>query len=469
MGNTKWGLLAIVGVAIVGSIVLLTRERSENAATTAVTTDSVAIAVTKGVELNPRASSDTESALLLQLTERTLFTCRDGKVTPDLAEEVPALANGALKIRLKRGETFADGTAVTTDAVAESLTSLAKEDGPHAETWKSWIATVEKSGDDAVMIKTKKANPFAIALLCHPFTAIGKKTDAGRIGAGKYAWTRTSADELELKSSDEALPKIRLVEYSDAAAALKALADGKVALDLAELSGAEDSALPSNLGRAIVDDRSVSMVFYAPKQGKNNRAVVEYLRGSLATDEFVKELDVAARPTREVLPGATESVAATPPTLGTDVDLTLTTPATAGAAEFSRKLAARLEPGKIKLAHVEAEPAAFAKAIDERQVELWGAVVRSPYNWPFESVDACKKYSPAYLKYPRTNEVLAKIGRSSLTEAFGLLSELNAALLEESYCVPVARQSLSIAAKSVEAAKEAAENLLSWARKARGT
>jgi|GEM_PF-3779233 len=469
MGNAKW-LYGAVGIVILITAIVFVRKTDMKEITVA-KNEVISIAVTRGVALDPTQSNDVESRLISQLTHRGLLSCQGTNILPDLAAEMPVATSAGLQFKIRTGENFSDGSPISVDHVVSSLNGLAKEESSHTATWIEWISEVTKVGETELLIKTKRASPFVLNLLCHPFASVTKIESENRVGAGKYRWARISEDALELTTKDQSFPKINLIEFAKHTEARDALVQGKVALNLAEVSASEDTPLADGLQRQTVDDRSISMVFYAPKMDKNNKIVLGHLRESFSKAEFIKELNPSAVPTRDVLPEITNTQASaselTP--LPKPVQVRFVTPRSDDSAEFSRKLATQLQSGNIQVEHVETDSKTFEKQIEGRRAELWGAVVRSPYAWPFETVEACKKYSPNFLKYPKTDAVLAKINQASLSEATNLLSELNSALLEESYCIPLARQTLSIIGRGAESTREAAENLLNWIRKARET
>lgn len=468
MGKTGWGIAAGGLIVLIATLVLM---RGPQQASSPAGGTAVMIAVSHGITLDPTQSVDVESRMVLQLTERSLYACPAGAVEPALAAELPRVEKDRLTIKLRPGQVFADGSPIGVADVVSSLGAIARSGSPHAAVWNEWISGLEKTGEDELTVKTRKSGPFLLNLFCHTFTAIGKTSSEGRIGAGKYQRKKAGDGMIELASMDAALPPILLREFPDSAAAAQALRDGKVALDLAELSAAEDTPLTDGFERAPVDDHSLSTVFYSPRKGEQNRAVVDYLRGKIASEDFVRAFDPSARPTTEMLPNlpATSKPAAGPAAPAPKaVQVRFVTTNSAGADVLSQKLTALLEPGNIRLEHVVADGPELNQLLASRKADLWGAVVRSPYAWPYETVEACKRYSPDYLKYPKTNAALAKIEQASVAEAPALLQELNDALLEESYCIPVARQTLSIIARGSQA-KAAAADLLGWVRTARGT
>jgi peptide/nickel transport system substrate-binding protein len=118
----------------------------------------------------------------------TLYrTTGDGVVVPHLAAAAPEAGDGTVRIRLRPGVVFHDGSALDADDVVASLERLQKSD---AGWLLAPVSGIEASGGD-VVLTVRTAAPDLAALLAAPQAAIvpgGKAPKAkAPVGSGPFA------------------------------------------------------------------------------------------------------------------------------------------------------------------------------------------------------------------------------------------------------------------------------------------
>ena len=187
----------------------------------------------------------------------TLYrTTGDGVVVPHLAAAAPELADGRLRIRLRPGVLFHDGSALDADDVVASLERLQKSD---AGWLLAPVTAIEASGGDLVLTVRGEA-PDLAALLAAPQAAIvpGGKAPKAKAPVGSGPFRLDAIDRGKRKivlvgnqdhfAGEPYLAKLELRWFDAGDAEPRQFEDGKL-----QLSARGATVFPGDLPRYRTD------------------------------------------------------------------------------------------------------------------------------------------------------------------------------------------------------------------------
>jgi len=142
---------------------------------------------------------ETDDAFILTISgiaETLTRTGFDGQPEPALATEWRRTDDTTWEFTLRDGVTFHDGTPVTADAVAASLTYLLGVDAPARSFNPNAIASVEATGDGIVTVTSTSSNALIPLYVASPNTVIlaeraysGGGIDPTQAGTGPFVLT----------------------------------------------------------------------------------------------------------------------------------------------------------------------------------------------------------------------------------------------------------------------------------------
>jgi peptide/nickel transport system substrate-binding protein len=188
--------------------------------------------------LDPVEARSHAEITVIGLVFDTLYRATpEGKLVPHLAAALPEVAGLDVTIRLRRGLTFSDGSALDASDVVASLQRLAKSD---AGWLLAPVDTIAASGDDVVLTLTADA-PDLAALLAAPQSAITPRGAAPKktpIGSGPFSIDSIDRGRrrIVLVANDDHfagrayLDRLELRWYDDPDAEARQFEDGKLQL-----------------------------------------------------------------------------------------------------------------------------------------------------------------------------------------------------------------------------------------------
>lgn len=156
----------------------------------------------------------TDRLALNQIFEPLFRITADGEYQPVLAKSYQFNAdNTELRIVLREGIRFHDGTPFNAEAVAFNLTRLNSASGAMRTGTVNWMKSVEVVGENEVLIRLKQPSGYALSSLASEGTLIGSPTaiekygeDFGRnpVGTGPFTFVEwVGAERLVLKKNPD--------------------------------------------------------------------------------------------------------------------------------------------------------------------------------------------------------------------------------------------------------------------------
>lgn len=173
------------------------------------------LSFTKSDSLNPFDAVTQNNQIIGQLVFESLFDIDDNyKATLNIASSYEYTDKTTLKIALKNGITFSDGSTLDADDVIYSFNKAVKS--PYWGNSLVGISSCRADSDTSVTFKLKTPNNYAHNLLSFPIISRSSDKNAFPIGSGRYYFENKDKDiVLKAKTSDGFSPRITTIHLEN--------------------------------------------------------------------------------------------------------------------------------------------------------------------------------------------------------------------------------------------------------------
>lgn len=173
------------------------------------------LSFTKSDSLNPFEAVTQNNQIISQLVFESLFDIDDNfKANLNVASSYEYTDKNTLKINIKSGITFSDGSALGADDVVYSFNKAVKS--PFWGNTLLGISSCRAESDSVVIFKLKTPNNYAHNLLNFPIISTNNDKNGFPVGSGRYYFDNESSDVvLKAKTTDGFSPKITTIHLEN--------------------------------------------------------------------------------------------------------------------------------------------------------------------------------------------------------------------------------------------------------------